>query len=65
MLKKRNKQTKLHMCSLIFIYNYDSIKAILAPLQAPESGTYYMHILQNNNDKNNELCVIVNVLSES
>lgn len=25
----------------------------------------YMHILQNNNDENNEPCFIVNVLSES
>lgn len=67
MLQKRNsnKQTKLHMCILIFINNYDSVKTILAPLQAPESGKYYMHILQNNNDENNELCFIVNVLSES
>lgn len=66
-VKKRNsnKQTKLHMCILIFINIYDSVKTILAPLQAPESGKYYMHILQNNNDENNELCFIVNVLSES
>lgn len=53
------------MCTLIFINNYDSVKMILAPLQAPESGTYYMHTLQSNNDENNELCFIVNVLSES
>lgn len=53
------------MCILIFIKNYDSVKTILAPLQAPESGKYYMHILQNNNDENNELCFIVNVLSKS
>lgn len=67
MLHKRNsnKQTKLHMYTLIFINNYDSVKTILAPLQAPESGTYYMHTLQSNNDENNELCFIVNVLSES
>lgn len=67
MLQKRNsnKQTKLHMCTLIFINNYDSVKTILATLQAPESGTYYMHTLQSNNDENNELCFIVNVLSES
>lgn len=47
------------MCTLIFINNYDTIKTILAPLQAPESGTYYMHILQNNNDENNELCLLL------
>lgn len=65
--RKRNKQTKLHTCmsTLIFISSYDSIKTILAPLQAPESGTHYMHILQNNNGENNEPCFIVNVLSES